>query len=275
MVKTQLEGHAADGSARNGAAAVHRDRVSRYAAIAKVAAAIPTAILAANADATIYSQTGLNVTISNSSTKGAVETFQITGAAGAVVVTVNVNRWSNASRVSWASVALVNGIGTAAGNASFQQVFQRSAATSSAATWYGGLPVRAGATWNNPGRNLNADFKGVANSSRIGATGAINFGNSNTAFTFNNDPQNVGNAGDTWYLLFKFNAGAASGNYGWLSFTANVVGFGNASITFTGWGWSDSGTPFGAGASAVPGGTGLAALAFGAAGLRGRRRSRN
>ena len=106
----------------------------------------------------------------------------------------------------------------------------------------------------------------------------INFGTSSATGpgSVNFDPQGVGNTGQTWYLLFQFTDGAASGDYGWISFTANVNGFGNSSITITGWGWDDSGATIGAGvtASAVPGGAGLAALACGAIGLRGRRRSR-
>ncbi|MGA0287938.1 MAG: hypothetical protein ACO3QA_13035, partial [Phycisphaerales bacterium] len=47
-------------------------------------------------------------------------------------------------------------------------------------------------------------------------------------------------------------------------------------VTVYSWSYDDSGNPITIGPpSAVPGGAGLAALAFGAAGLRGRRRSRN
>jgi hypothetical protein len=46
-------------------------------------------------------------------------------------------------------------------------------------------------------------------------------------------------------------------------------------VTVFSWSYDDTGNPITIGPTAVPGGAGLAALAFGAAGLRGRRRSRN
>ena len=247
-----------------------RERISRYATAAKVAAAIPVAMLAANADATIYSQTGLSVTVGSSQT--AAQAIQITGAGGVLVGELEVQRRTvafggNPAR-SFASV-FING---PAGSATFRYLAQ---AQNGVGAWSGGLPVYANATWNNPGRTP-AQFAGTNNAIGTGATGIIAFGTSNAPSGINRDPQGVGNTGRTWYLLFKFKGGAAIGNYGWISFTANVNGFGNSSLTFTGWGWDDSGATIGAGvtASAVPGGTGLAALAFGAAGLRGRRRSR-
>jgi hypothetical protein len=77
-------------------------------------------------------------------------------------------------------------------------------------------------------------------------------------------------------------AGGTQDVYGRLSFTATIDGFvgigGTADnyMQITGWGWDDSGSALGAGvtAAAVPGGGALAALAMGAAGVRGRRRTR-
>ncbi len=177
-----------------------------------------------------------------------------------------------AGTYSFAKLGVRNGTGP--GRALFRNIRQD---TTGGSYWFGGLPVNSGATW--------ATREGTRRSSRAtpatfgtATTGGINFGSNGAATTTTNfDPQGVGNTGQLWYLLFKFTDGAASGDYGWISFTANVNGFGSSSITITGWGWDDSGATIGAGvtASAVPGGTGLAALAIGAAGLRGRRRSRN
>lgn len=243
-----------------------RKRVSRYAAAAKVAAAIPAAVIASSADATIYSQTGLSLTVGSAQT--ALRTAQITGAGGAVVGTLSAQR-AVSGYASFANIKIANG--GVPGFASFRTVVQSILTT----YWSGGLPVNANATWNNPGRALGEFIAGKSFGLR--GHGDINFGTSSALpGSLNSDPQRVGNTGQTWYLLFRFNGGAASGNYGWLSFNANVGGYGNSSITITGWGWDDSGATIGAGvtASAIPGGTGLAALAFGAAGLRGRRRSR-
>ena len=85
-----------------------------------------------------------------------------------------------------------------------------------------------------------------------------------------------GNTGQTWYLLFKTTGSDGfEGNYGWLSFAGYADGTTNSYITITGWGWDDTGSTIAAGqtagSTAVPGLGGLAALAIGAGGLRGRR----
>ena len=252
-----------------------RDRLAAYASIARIAPAVPLAIpsmmLVAEADATVYSQTGLSVTIGSGAGQTGQQTFNITGAGGSVVGVFTGSRVS-AGTYSFAKLGVRNGTGP--GRALFSTIRQHTAGGS---FWFGGLPVNSGATWGNPGRNTT-QFKGAPVTFGTANTGGINFGSSGAATTTTNfDPQGVGNTGQLWYLLFKFTDGAASGDYGWISFTANVNGFGSSSITITGWGWDDSGATIGAGvtASAVPGGTGLAALAIGAAGLRGRRRSRN
>jgi MYXO-CTERM domain-containing protein len=46
-------------------------------------------------------------------------------------------------------------------------------------------------------------------------------------------------------------------------------------VTVYSWSYDDTGAAITIAPTAIPGGAGLAALAFGAAGLRGRRRSRN
>ena len=251
-----------------------RDRLAAYASLARIAPAVPLAIpsmmLVAEADATVYSQTGLSLRIGAG---GANATLTITGAGGAPVGQISLQ--------STGSYVAIRGL-----NITWQALAQGSQADPNAPfdSWFGGIPVNAGATWNNLGR-ITGEFAGTTVSFNSAAGfGDINFGRSN-AGGFNDDPQGVGNNGDTWYLLFQFTGGSGSGGYGWLSFTANVVGTTIRSggsntasyITITGWGWDDSGATIGAGvtASAVPGGTGLAALAIGAAGLRGRRRGRN
>jgi len=76
------------------------------------------------------------------------------------------------------------------------------------------------------------------------------------------------------YVGFRLTglSGAVSTMYGYFDvgydWTTNTV-------TVYSWSYDDTGAPIRIGPTAVPGGAGLAALAFGAAGLRGRRRSRN
>ena len=247
-----------------------RDRLAAYASIARLAPAVPLAIpsmmLVAEADATVYSQTGLSLRIGAGGTD---TTLTITGAGGASVGQINL--------ISASSYATIAGGGIA-----WRGLNQYSAGGGS--SWFGGIPVSAGATWNNLGRTTG-DFKGTSvNFNSAAGFGDINFGKTNVG-GFDDDPQGVGNNGDTWYLFFRFTSGSGSGDYGWLSFTANVVGTTidsggsntDSYITITGWGWDDAGGTIAAGAtaSAVPGGAGLAALAVGAAGLRGRRRGRH
>ena len=237
-----------------------KSRLARYASLAVPIAAVPTMLLTTEADAAIYSATGLTLKIGAGGTN---TSLTITGAGGANVGVINLASVAG----SYAQI-----IGA---NFTWRNLRQFSPGEGS---WFGGLPVAAGATWTNHGRTAG-EFPGTANVIGTGAAGDINFGSS-TNGGFLDDPQRVGNTGATWYVLFKFKAGSAINNYGWLSFTANVNGGLNPSagsyITITGWGWDDSGSTIGAGVTvaAVPGGTGLAGLALGAAALRGRRRSR-
>ncbi len=243
-------------------------RLARYAALAPA--------IATPAFATIYGASGLNHQVGFGGTAGAGGVlFQI----GGQNVTVSAQSSSGKRGVS----VLVAG-------ADFRALSIRSRASynngtrtvSVSGNWGGGLPVAAGATFNNPGRNMN-EFPGSGGTFYSGNRGTLNFSNTNANWINNlnagfvKDPQKVGNTGQTWYLLFKFWSGAHPNTYGWLSFDAFVdPASQNDSIVVTGWGWDDSGTVLAAGIGpvAVPGGTGLAALAIGAAGLRGRRRSR-
>jgi hypothetical protein len=82
------------------------------------------------------------------------------------------------------------------------------------------------------------------------------------------------------YVAFRIGAGGSDFYYGYFDLEYSRSGNENgSSFTMTVHGWAYESTlnqsiTIGA-PSAVPGGAGLAALAFGAAGLRGRRRSRN
>lgn len=261
-------------------AAASKVRLSSYATLARVAAVpvvvpivVPTTLLVATADATIYSQTGLSLIIGarggGTATSANPAYLQILGAGGANVGQLSLWSAFNVNSVNYAAIV--------GANFAWRTVTQSGTNTS----WFGGLPVLANATWNNVGRNPS-QFPGSA------AFGTDTFGDVNFGKIGANpgdidvDPQRVGNAGDTWYLLFKLTDGS-SDTYGWLSFKAWVNGTGNPDaglssyIEITGWGYDDSGSTLGAGvtAAAVPGGAGLASLALGAAGLRGRRRSRN
>ena len=62
--------------------------------------------------------------------------------------------------------------------------------------------------------------------------------------------------------------------YGWLDLQTQQDASKNLTLTIHGWAYSTGSILVGTAPVAIPGGTGLAALACGAAGLRGRRRSR-
>lgn len=104
----------------------------------------------------------------------------------------------------------------------------------------------------------------------VGASATLD---SNDAWNGGTPPLYLPTSGNTAYLGFRLTVGASNllpaGNiYGWIEFVND-----GTSTTVSRWAYETSGggitTP---GASAVPGGAGLAALAFGAAGVRGRRR---
>lgn len=218
---------------------------------------VPAMLLATDAAADTYSQTGLSLRIGSGGTDTALT---ITGAGSASVGQINLVSVSN-------TYAQITGA-----NFSWKMIRQRGGGSN----WFGGVPVGAGATWSNLGRTASG-FPGSNNSIYTGNFADINWGDDPSS-PIGLDPQQVGNAGTTWYLLFKFSSGSATGNYGWLSFDANVSSTDHSQsyITITGWGWDDSGAAIAAGSTSgppVPGVSGLAALAIGAAGIRGRRRS--
>ncbi len=83
----------------------------------------------------------------------------------------------------------------------------------------------------------------------------------------------------TGYLAFRVDAGSSQYYYGYFEITVSRTGIdasSTLSMSVTGWAYENTAgqsITIG-GAAAVPGGAGLAALAVGAAGLRGRRRVR-
>ncbi len=100
----------------------------------------------------------------------------------------------------------------------------------------------------------------------------------NTTQAWNALPGNF--AGSFWgasgrgYVAFKIEDFGKT-YYGWLDIETQEDASKNLTVTIHGWAYSTGSILAGASPVAVPGGAGLAALAFGAAGLRGRRRSRN
>jgi hypothetical protein len=236
--------------------------VGGAARIARLAAYAAAAASALPAGAAIYSQTGLDLKVGFVAGVATNQTITLTGAASVPVLTLSGVAKSTAVGASnfrrWASVA---GVG-----AQFKTIVQ----SASVGNIDGGLPVGYGQTWNAPGRTAGqfADWQQFGTA----AQGGVNLSTSNWS-----DFQQVA-GGTTWYMLFCFTH-ASQTVYGWLSFTATIEGIGATSDNYmqiTGWGWDDGGgfLPAGFTTAAIPGGTGLAGLALGAAGLRGRRRSR-
>ncbi len=237
----------------------HAGRLSSYARCAAVAGLTPTAMLAGEASGDVHSATGLSIRLDmNTGTQTAV----VTGDGGSVARTL-----SFIGSTGTNSYGVVMGDGV-----NWLGVVQQSRFT----TWYGGLPVSEGASWNNHGRTTG-EFSGTnVYFSYSASVGDINWG-STSGDGFNDDPMGVGSDGRTWYLLFKFTGtDAQAGNYGWLSFDAYATGNpADSYVIITGWGWDDSGSTIEAGTTApstvVPGIGGLAALAAGAGGVRQRR----
>ena len=239
------------------------DRMSNYKFAAKAAALTPVAAMAGVASADVYSNTGLSITVNSTSPN---TQFAMTGEDGRKVRTFS----AAGGGVSYASVK-----GDSLQWMGIRQAIASGGVGGGASNWFGGLPVSVDATWNSLGRTTG-DFTGTNNSITSSAGfGDINWGKS-SAGGFGDDPQGVGNTGQTWYLLFKTTGSDGyEGNYGWLSFDGYADGPTNSYITITGWGWDDTGSTIAAGqtagSTAVPGLGGLAALAIGAGGLRGRR----
>ena len=165
-----------------------------------------------------------------------------------------------------------------------------------ASPWYvSQFRVQAAGTANNLGQSPVRNGQLLAQSAAISAAAAgewkstvgLNFGEARVGSWTN--PVNATAAprwstdnatgSTTGYLGFRFQS---SGNwlYGWMEIEVfkDLANQNSISIRVNGWAYDNTGASVLAGvggASAIPGGAGLAALAFGAAGLRGRRRSRN
>ena len=144
----------------------------------------------------------------------------------------------------------------------------------------GGQFLRSGSGLNQA---LLANFGATQSASSSAAFANVNLGTSN-GYNSGNAAFSGTSPGTSRYLLFNFTDGTST-YYGWIEILATTTGVSGTgpftsgySATLGRWAYDTSGTAITAGQiipSAVPGGTGLAALAFGAAGLRGRRRSRN
>ncbi len=160
---------------------------------------------------------------------------------------------------------------------------------------YAGGAVGVAASWIGTG-TFRIGGPGVLPGYLAAYGAAANAGAASNAFAFVNrgvgnvsgDIVNSGNAAfagasplTSKYLLFNFQSGAST-LHGWieiLSMTGSSSGASpsNYSVTLGRWAYENTGIAITAGQislSPVPGGAGLAALAFGAAGLRGRRRGR-
>lgn len=136
-----------------------------------------------------------------------------------------------------------------------------------------------------------AGFGAISTGAAIGASVGRAYGG---AFAFVASSLNAGNwrrgagilasgqytfSSVTAYLPFRFVESSIT-KYGWfqVQLTASGANRENMDFRLLAWAYNDTGGSINAGQVApigVPGGAGLAALAFGAAGLRGRRRSRN
>jgi MYXO-CTERM domain-containing protein len=234
----------------------HSNRLSNYSRTA-FATLVPAAVLTSGASADVWFETGLTNILSSTSGSFNINLLDASFSSGPVRTldfSFDDSYFSiNGQDLGWVGLNQL---------------------TTPLANWFGGLPVAEGASWNNLGRNAS-DFSGTNNTISYSASfGDINFGRSSSG-GFGDDPQNVGDSGQTWYLLFKMTGSDDnSGNYGWLSFEAYVDGTTNSYMNVTGWAFDDTGATIEAGSigDPVPGPGGLAALALGAYGLRSRRR---
>ena len=120
------------------------------------------------------------------------------------------------------------------------------------------------ASWVNAGQFWSAGNTALEMSNQIfrshTVSGSINFWTNS-------------NIGGTQYVNFKID-GTSETTYGWVQFDWDITDSNNWSVTVSNWAYTSDG-PLAAGdtagSQAVPGLGGLAALAIGAAGLRGRR----
>lgn len=132
-----------------------------------------------------------------------------------------------------------------------------------------GQAVNAGLDWAAGLRILMSSYGRVPNDFDSVGSGGWNLGNSSQ----------TGVQSARGFLAFRISDGASDHYYGYLDLEMSRSGVEtNSTLTITIHGWAYESTAGQqiviGGAAAVPGGAGLAALAVGAAGLRGRRRSR-
>ena len=238
-----------------------RARLTTYASLAAATAA---AAVGGTADASTVVSTALNGTVIGWDTQGAGQTptTTVTNFGGLGV--------NNGFKI--ATRATANG-------------------GSSASSFFGVVIAWQGAgngQFRRGGLGTNPAFLAAYGSNQAAGTSASAFANVNLGRSSGLNSGNNAFAGaspqTSKYLLFNFQA-SGSTYYGWieiLATTTGVTGTGpftsGYSATLGRWAYDTSGTAITAGQiipGAVPGGAGLAALAFGAAGLRGRRRSRN
>ena len=126
----------------------------------------------------------------------------------------------------------------------------------------------AGGDWQSKiGLNFGGARNGTTWTNPVGAAFAPQWSTENSS------------GSTTGFLGFRFKS-SGTWLYGWMEIEVwkDLANQNSISIRVNSWAYDNTGASVLAGvggASAVPGGAGLAALAFGAAGLRGRRRSRN
>lgn len=250
------------------------DRVHRYALTAAgvTAAAVPGGVAmaggvpptsAASAGGWSWSNTLLNN--ATGAPGGAVNTLSIWGAGGSLLsnnIIVGMRRFNN-------------GLGAAG---TFRDVFLSQTGWNPGNHYvaFGG-PALAGAVVSNgatgggatnwtPPAAFALGFLDLARSTRAGTV-------ANTTAAWGTQPTRTVVMGKSarMYLTFRIQD---FGNtyYGWLDLQTQEDASKNLTFTIHGWAYSTGSIVVGP--VAIPGGTGLAALALGAAGLRGRRRSR-
>ena len=228
------------------------ERLSRYSAAAAGAATVVGGV------------TGqVGATVVTSSGSGPVWTGTVTGTAASQSSFVPSSAWGNSILVGKLGAGVALFTGNPASRAGFVQGIggagiRRARLTSGAVVGPTGSFVGIGggpySTFSSGGAWMNQSTSG---SWSLGGTNSVR-----------------------GYLAFRIPDGSANYYYGYLDLEYSRGGTGATSyltMTLHGWAFENvAGQSITIGApSAVPGGAGLAALAFGAVGLRGRRRNRN
>jgi hypothetical protein len=259
MVKTERAGDAtalAVGSVAALAAGSRRDRASRYATVAKMAAAtagiggaagaVDGAIVSGNTpvvltSATLGSPTGVKGGIAGD---GAIGDTLLAGMFRGVVVWEKLPPYFSAR---YGGVSAFGGVGAPR----FHANLLSTNAQVGGAMIFNKVYMQAGSRGPAGGDVVARTWYDVV----IGATNSVR-----------------------GFVGFKFDNGGTT-NFGYFDVEWSRTGVNQGStltVTIHGWAYENSGAAITiGGATPIPGGTGLAALAIGAAGLRGRRRSRN